>query len=124
MMLVYPPCIDFILIFISCLRAGIVAVPVYPPSMSYSACLLSRPIGNQEECPSLLWDPAQLPSEDRFVQRVLIHSSVDLKLLSEGEAFDRHEVFFHPNGRGMARPGVDQHGLHRSRQESSRCAGW
>ena len=31
-MLVYPPCIDFILIFLSCLRAGIVAVPVYPPS--------------------------------------------------------------------------------------------
>ena len=31
-MLVYPPCIDFILIFLSCLRAGIIAVPVYPPS--------------------------------------------------------------------------------------------
>ena len=31
-MLVYPPCIDFILIFLSCLRAGITAVPVYPPS--------------------------------------------------------------------------------------------
>lgn len=32
-MLVYPPCIDFALVFISCLRAGIVPVPVYPPSI-------------------------------------------------------------------------------------------
>ena len=32
-MLVYPPCIDFALVFISCLRAGLVAVPVYPPSI-------------------------------------------------------------------------------------------
>lgn len=35
-MLVYPPSIDFIVVFLSCLRAGIVPVPVYPPS----ACLL------------------------------------------------------------------------------------
>lgn len=35
-MLVYPPCIDFALVFISCLRAGLVAVPVYPPSIFIS----------------------------------------------------------------------------------------
>ena len=29
--LVYPPGLDFIVAFIACLRAGIVAVPVYPP---------------------------------------------------------------------------------------------
>lgn len=30
-LLVYPPCIDFLIVFLSCLRAGVVAVPVYPP---------------------------------------------------------------------------------------------
>ncbi|KAK8809745.1 hypothetical protein WA158_000688 [Blastocystis sp. Blastoise] len=30
-MLVYPPSIDFIVIFLSCLRAGLIVVPVYPP---------------------------------------------------------------------------------------------
>ena len=29
--LVYPPSLDFIIAFIACLRAGIVAVPVFPP---------------------------------------------------------------------------------------------
>lgn len=29
--LVYPPCLDFILAFVACLRAGLLAVPVYPP---------------------------------------------------------------------------------------------
>uniref|UniRef100_K3WAG2 AMP-dependent synthetase/ligase domain-containing protein n=1 Tax=Globisporangium ultimum (strain ATCC 200006 / CBS 805.95 / DAOM BR144) TaxID=431595 RepID=K3WAG2_GLOUD len=30
-LLVYPPGLDFIIAFLACLRAGIVAVPVYPP---------------------------------------------------------------------------------------------
>lgn len=30
--LVFLPCIDFILTFLGCIRAGLVAVPVYPPS--------------------------------------------------------------------------------------------
>ncbi|MSW65126.1 MAG: AMP-binding protein [Actinobacteria bacterium] len=30
-LLVYPPSLDFIITFIACLRAGIVAVPVFPP---------------------------------------------------------------------------------------------
>ncbi len=30
-LLVYPPSLDFILAFIACLRAGVVAVPVFPP---------------------------------------------------------------------------------------------
>ncbi|CAI5716673.1 unnamed protein product [Hyaloperonospora brassicae] len=29
--LVYPPGLDFIVVFLACLRAGVVAVPVYPP---------------------------------------------------------------------------------------------
>lgn len=33
--LVYPPCIDFLIVFLSCLRAGIVAVPVYPPCIIF-----------------------------------------------------------------------------------------
>lgn len=33
-LLVYPPSLDFIVVFISCLRAGIIAVPVYPPGIS------------------------------------------------------------------------------------------
>lgn len=35
--LVFLPCIDFILTFLGCIRAGLVAVPVYPPSMT---CLI------------------------------------------------------------------------------------
>jgi len=31
-LLVYPPSIDFMLAFFACLRAGIIAVPVYPPN--------------------------------------------------------------------------------------------
>lgn len=31
MVLVYPPSLDFIISFIACLKAGIIAVPVYPP---------------------------------------------------------------------------------------------
>ena len=30
-MLVYPPSLDFIVAFVACLRAGIIAVPVFPP---------------------------------------------------------------------------------------------
>ena len=30
-LLVFPPCLDFIVTFYACLRAGIVAVPVFPP---------------------------------------------------------------------------------------------
>lgn len=30
-MLVYPPGLDFIVAFLACLRAGLLAVPVYPP---------------------------------------------------------------------------------------------
>lgn len=30
-LLVYPPGLDFILAFVACLRAGVIAVPVYPP---------------------------------------------------------------------------------------------
>ena len=44
-MLVYPPCIDFILIFLSCLRAGIIAVPVYPPSWLFRLDLILDPSG-------------------------------------------------------------------------------
>lgn len=29
--LVYPPCLDFIVAFIACLKAGLIAVPVFPP---------------------------------------------------------------------------------------------
>lgn len=32
-MLVYPPCADFIIVFLSCIRAGVVPVPVYPPRL-------------------------------------------------------------------------------------------
>lgn len=31
MLLVYPPSLDFIVAFVACLRAGVIAVPVYPP---------------------------------------------------------------------------------------------
>lgn len=34
--LVFLPCIDFILTFLGCIRAGLVAVPVYPPSTAPS----------------------------------------------------------------------------------------
>ena len=30
-LLVYPPCLDFIIAFLACLRAGIIPVPVFPP---------------------------------------------------------------------------------------------
>ncbi|KAG5185884.1 hypothetical protein JKP88DRAFT_132460, partial [Tribonema minus] len=33
-LLVYPPSLDFIVAFLGCLAAGIVAVPVYPPDPS------------------------------------------------------------------------------------------
>lgn len=31
MLLVYPPSLDFLVAFLACLRAGLIAVPVYPP---------------------------------------------------------------------------------------------
>ena len=31
-LLVYPPGLDFIVAFVACLRAGVIAVPVYPPN--------------------------------------------------------------------------------------------
>jgi acyl-CoA synthetase (AMP-forming)/AMP-acid ligase II len=31
-LLVYPPCLDFIVVFMGCLKAGVIAVPVYPPN--------------------------------------------------------------------------------------------
>ena len=31
MLLVYPPSLDFIVAYLACLRAGVVAVPVFPP---------------------------------------------------------------------------------------------
>ena len=34
-LLVYPPSLDFIICFIACLKAGIVAVPVFPPDPRY-----------------------------------------------------------------------------------------
>lgn len=55
-MLVYPPCIDFALVFISCLRAGIVPVPVYPPSICFYHYDHNRSIWNQEECSTFFWD--------------------------------------------------------------------
>lgn len=30
-LLVYPPSLDFLVAFLACLRAGLIAVPVYPP---------------------------------------------------------------------------------------------
>lgn len=39
-MLVYPPSLDFIIAFIACLMAGIVAVPVFPPQPSRKDTLL------------------------------------------------------------------------------------
>ena len=30
-LLVYPPSLDFIVAFLACLRAGVIAVPVFPP---------------------------------------------------------------------------------------------
>jgi acyl-CoA synthetase (AMP-forming)/AMP-acid ligase II len=33
-MLVYPPALDFIIAFVGCLKAGIIAVPAYPPDPS------------------------------------------------------------------------------------------
>ena len=38
--LVYPPSLDFTIAFIACLRAGIVAVPVFPPQPSRKDTLL------------------------------------------------------------------------------------
>lgn len=31
-LLVYPPSIDFIISFIACLKAGIIAIPMFPPN--------------------------------------------------------------------------------------------
>lgn len=31
-MLVYPPSLDYMVAFLACLKAGIVAVPVFPPN--------------------------------------------------------------------------------------------
>ena len=31
--LVYTPCVDFLIVFLSCIRAGVIPVPVYPPRM-------------------------------------------------------------------------------------------
>ena len=39
--MVYPPCIDFLIVFLSCLRAGVVAVPVYPPCTLFGFCCYS-----------------------------------------------------------------------------------
>ena len=33
-MLVYPPSLDFIVAFLGCLRAGVIAVPAFPPDPS------------------------------------------------------------------------------------------
>ena len=41
--LVFLPCIDFILTFLGCIRAGLVAVPVYPPSMNIISLTSSQP---------------------------------------------------------------------------------
>ena len=38
--LVYPPSLDFMIAFIACLRAGIVAVPVFPPQPTRKDTLL------------------------------------------------------------------------------------
>ena len=63
-MLVYPPCIEFILIFLGCLRAGIVAVPVYPPSTYVDYPILHfRSFWYQEERSAVLRDSTELPSQ-------------------------------------------------------------
>lgn len=36
----YPPSLDFMIAFIACLRAGIVAVPVFPPQPSRKDTLI------------------------------------------------------------------------------------
>ena len=37
-LLVYPPGLDFIVAFYACLRAGVIAVPVFPPDPSLTSC--------------------------------------------------------------------------------------
>ncbi|CBK24968.2 uncharacterized protein [Blastocystis hominis] len=49
-LLVYPPCIDFLIVFLSCLRAGIVAVPVYPPYPSGAKKNIHLFAGIQKNC--------------------------------------------------------------------------
>ncbi len=39
-LLVYPPSLDFIVAFIACLRASIVAVPVFPPGNEHKSIYL------------------------------------------------------------------------------------
>lgn len=39
-MLVYPPSLDFMLAFLACLKAGVVAVPVFPPNPARKDTLL------------------------------------------------------------------------------------
>ena len=38
--MVYPPSLDFMIAFIACVRAGIVAVPVFPPQPSRKDTLI------------------------------------------------------------------------------------
>ena len=49
-MLVYPPGLDFIIAFLACLRAGIVAVPVYPPIPTRLAKDLNMFVSVHETC--------------------------------------------------------------------------
>ena len=39
-LLVYPPSLDFMLAFLACLKAGVVAVPVFPPNPARKDTLL------------------------------------------------------------------------------------
>lgn len=117
--LVFLPCIDFILTFLGCIRAGLVAVPVYPPS-TYHRLHHNQTLRKSKRTFSCFLESSKtVKPKSRYVTSFLSFFS-PLQRVHEDQARHRHESPLHCVGRPMAGLGMDQPQFHSGNVFSSR----
>ncbi len=67
-LLLYPPCLEFIVAFFGCLYAGIIAVPVYPPEQNRSMSRLEAIVADAEASIALTNNNTLLSLEERIIK--------------------------------------------------------